>query len=202
MRKVPDRLILIVFLAVIVLSSSYSYAQVRSNIIADEGMNNEQNNVSRDAKNGLNVEVRDNQLSVDLVNAQFRSVIKAIAEKSGFTVVLSSRTAGGKITTKFADIDLERGIMRLLQLVREKNYMFHYDTKGMISKLEIFGGTPGSPGFTSPEMPKRRQISSPKYRKPAVRRTLRSPAPRSRTSRGQPNAPRELENKEEGLHSK
>jgi len=116
-------------------------------------------------KSVINVEIKNDLLSVELENVNFGTAIKAVADKAGFKIEGSGEVFSRKMNTKFTDIDVERGVQRLLQLVKETNYMLHYDTNGQISKLEIFGissaGTPGVAG-RQPAGP------IPAYRRPAV----------------------------------
>lgn len=85
------------------------------------------------------VEVKNGRLSVELVDAGFGEVMQAISEKSGIKMEIAGGVYVKTVTTSFIDLDLERGIARLLSLVKEKNYMIRYDTKGMVSKVEVYG---------------------------------------------------------------
>ncbi|MBI5633371.1 MAG: hypothetical protein HZA15_07840 [Nitrospirae bacterium] len=87
----------------------------------------------------LNVEITNNMLSVELENVDFGTAIKAVAAKAGFKIEGKGEVFSRKLNTRFTDIEIERGVLRLLTLVKESNYMLHYDTGGMISKLEILG---------------------------------------------------------------
>ena len=95
-------------------------------------------------KQVMKIEVRDNLLDVELENVDFGSVIRSIADKAKFKVEGSGAVFGKKLNTKFSDIEIERGVTRLLSLVKERNYMIHYDTQGAISRLEIFPSAQGS----------------------------------------------------------
>jgi len=95
-------------------------------------------------KQVMKIEVRDNLLDVELENVDFGSVIRSIADKAKFKVEGSGAVFGKKLNTRFSDIEIERGVARLLTLVIESNYMIHYDTKGAISRLEILSAAPGS----------------------------------------------------------
>ena len=116
----------------------------------------------------FNVKVENDLLSVELMDADFGTVINSIAEKAGFKVEMTGDVLSRKITTKFDNIDIERGVLRLLTLIKEKNYMSHYDTKGMLSKLEIYGS--GATTMTRPSMPLpvRPQIQRPVFTPPAA----------------------------------
>ena len=104
-------------------------------------------------KQVMHIEVKDHLLTVEIENTDFGTVIRAIAEKANFKVQGSGAAFGKKLNTKFSDIEIERGVSRLLTLVKESNYLVHYDTKGDIRALEIYASTPGSPavsGFRPP----------------------------------------------------
>jgi len=90
-------------------------------------------------KSVLNIEIRNDLLSVELENVDFGAAIKAVGEKAGFKIEGRGEVFSRKLNTRFTDIEVERGVLRLLTLVKESNYMLHYDTRGLISKLEIFG---------------------------------------------------------------
>jgi hypothetical protein len=121
------------------------------------------------------VEVKNGSLSVELVDAGFGEVMNAIAEKSGIKVEIIGGVYAKTVTTSFAGLDLERGIVRLLSLVKEKNYMMRYDAKGMVSKVEV---------YSSGEMPAGRSVpAKPRTMPPAD--TSSFPPSRSRP-RGMP----------------
>jgi len=125
------------------------------------------------------VEVNNGRLSVELVDAGFGEVMQAIAEKSGIEVEIIGGVYTKTMTTSFAGLDIERGIARLLSLVKEKNYMIRYDAKGMVNRVEVYssGATPVnraasvkprtlSPSKTDSLPP----ATSPQRRIPAVRK--------------------------------
>ncbi len=89
--------------------------------------------------------------------------MKSIAEKSGFELKMSGNVYNKKISTKFNDIDLDKGIARLLALIREKNYMVHYDKEGMLSKVEIYGEI-----SASSKAPEPKKSVSPRYQRRRV----------------------------------
>jgi hypothetical protein len=113
----------------------------------------------------LNVEIKNDLLSVELENVDFGTAIRAVADRAGFKIEGSGETFGRKLNTSFTDIEVERGVLRLLSLVHESNYMLHYDTKGMISKLDIFGMSSGRAPSVTARQPFR---SMPALRQPAV----------------------------------
>jgi len=104
-------------------------------------------------KQVMRIEVKNDLLTVDVENMDFGTVIRTIADKANFKVQGSGAVLGKKLNTKFSDIEIERGVSRLLTLVKENNYLIRYDTKGDINTLEIFASSPGSPamsGFRTP----------------------------------------------------
>lgn len=141
---------------------------------------------------GYSVSVKDNLLTVYLIDAEFGKVLRSIAKQTGFTVEIDSDVSGRKVTTRFTNVDLERGINRLLMLIDEKNYLFHYNKKGMISKIAIYGAdiisvsAPTKP--KTPARPRAKKEVVPSWRKP-------KPAPRRRPATDrQPSSTRSLQN--------
>lgn len=121
----------------------------------------------------LNVEIQNDLLSLELENVDFSAVIKAVGEKAGFKIEGKGEVFGRKLNTKFTNIEVERGVLRLLTLVKETNYMLHYDTKGQISKLEILGiGSGRAPAATTTRQPLR---PTPTFRQPADSTLPQSP---------------------------
>lgn len=116
-------------------------------------------------KQKMNIEVKDNLLSVDLLDAEFGSVMKSIGEKANFKVIITGNVLSKKISTNFKDMHIERGILRLISLTREKNYFMYYDSKGLLSKLEMggssFGGSQGSGSWIDRAMKDMKRSSPP-----------------------------------------
>jgi len=140
------------------------------------------------------VEVRDNLLSVELADAEFGGVMNAIAEKAGIKVEITGDVYSKKLTTRFTDVGLERGILRLISLMKEKNYLVQYDAKGGVSKVEIYSAaskpvTPARAGSAAKPRQSRPGSSSlqplPKVQKnpPSSKRIL-SPAGEKATDAG------------------
>jgi len=88
-----------------------------------------------------------------------------VADRAGFKIEGRGETFGRKLNTRFTDIEVERGVLRLLSLVSESNFMLHYDTNGMIRKLDIFGISSGRAPSVTARQPFR---SMPASRQPAV----------------------------------
>jgi len=94
----------------------------------------------------INVDLKDDLLSVDLYEADFRSVLQALSVKGGIKVDMAGDIGKRKLTTKFSGIDLERGILRLMTLMKEKNYTLKYDNKGRVNLIEIYASSPAATG--------------------------------------------------------
>lgn len=124
-------------------------------------------------KSVMKIEVNDGLLSVEISDAEFGNVIKEIAEKAKFKAEISSDVAVKKISTTFKDIEVERGVRRLLTIVKEKDFTISYNTAGLIDKIEVYGGAGISrPVNTQP------QTQKPSVRqKPFQRATPPSPLP-------------------------
>ena len=118
-------------------------------------------------KSVINVEIKDDLLSVELANVDFRAAISAVADKAGFKIEGTGEVFSRKLNTRFTDIEIERGVLRLLSLVQESNYMLYYDTKGLIITLKIFGIRSGkAPSVTTAQSQSLRTTSI--FRRPAV----------------------------------
>ncbi|MBA4374384.1 MAG: hypothetical protein C0402_16150 [Thermodesulfovibrio sp.] len=112
------------------------------------------------AESRMHIEFKDDLLSLDLVDAEFGSVIKTVAARAGIKVEMSGPIQQKKLTTKFSGIELERGILRLMTLMKEKNYTLRYDTAGRVNALEVYGAEISAApaparGHTRPEAPTR-----------------------------------------------
>ncbi|MFC1769945.1 hypothetical protein ACFLZI_02670 [Nitrospirota bacterium] len=79
------------------------------------------------------------RVSVVVINAPFGEVIKEVADQAGFEALVSKDIASKELTTSFRDMDLERGIQRLLTLINHRNYFIFYDEENSIKKIEIYG---------------------------------------------------------------
>jgi hypothetical protein len=101
----------------------------------------------------MKIEVKENRLNVEIENADFGSVIRSIADRAKFRIEGSAGSFGRKLTTKFSDVEIERGISRLFSLAKESNYFLHYNTDGTISKLQIFPAGAGTSAVPGPRQP-------------------------------------------------
>ena len=94
--------------------------------------------------------VENNRLSVEFVNVSFGEILQSIGQKAGFRVEGFNKVLSKKVTTKFSDLDIDTGIIRLFSLVKESNYLINYDPKGSISRLKVYDiKTVGSTGAVS-----------------------------------------------------
>lgn len=147
----------------------------------------QQNTVTEEAapqpevpKQTVSIALKDDRLSVDLINANLGEIIQSIAQKAAFSIEGHSSVFSKTITTKFNDFEIDRGIIRLFSLVKEKNYLINYDAKGTIIKLEIYGGEASG---SIPKTPVRPQVSparqqvSPPAETPSQRPAVSRPVP-------------------------
>jgi len=171
----PDRLLYRLLCLLLVLAAVPASGAGPAQKDMDEDMDDEEETVEtavpEPPKQVMTIEVRENLLSVELENVDFGAVIRAIAEKARFKVEGSGPVFGKKLNTKFSDIEIDRGVARLLTLLKESNYSINYDSKGAISKLEILStaGSPAASGTrpaTGVGAPVRPQIQQP-VRQPA-----------------------------------
>lgn len=194
----PDKILitLLFLLFIIIIGGGSAYAQIPPQDIQQDTVTEEtevtgpQPEVPRRT---VNIALKDDRLSVDLVNATFGDIIQEIARKAAFSIEGYSSVFSKTITTKFDALEVDRGIIRLFSLVKEKNYLINYDTKGAILKLEIYGTeaagsipkTPARPQVS----PVRQQVSPPSPTTPA-RPAIPGISPSRRRSVPQPRIPR------------
>ena len=125
--------------------------------------------------------LENNRLSVEFVNVSFGEILQSIGKKAGFRVEGMSNVLSRKVTTRFNDLDIDSGIIRLFSLVKESNYLINYDTKGSISKIKIYnisavGSTGAVGGITPASTPTREPATVPfrawNSRRRAIRQQL------------------------------
>jgi len=121
---------------------------------------------------GARIDVTGDRLSVDITDTQIGKVLEEIGAQAGFEVVISKSIYDKKLSTSFKSIDMERGLVRLLRLVGETNYFVHYDSRGIISRLEVNAG---------PEAPATKRTTPVKSTAPASRRGFRKNSSRDVT---------------------
>ncbi len=111
-------------------------------------------------KPSSSVTIRDGLLSVELVDADLGNVMNEIAAKMGFKIEINGGVFNKKVSTKFAGLDVARGIERLLSLAQEGNYLIHYNAEGKISEMQLYAPAPVSaiqPGMQNPAIQPYRQ---------------------------------------------
>jgi hypothetical protein len=112
--------------------------------------------------------VDNNHLSVEFVNVSFGEILQSIGNKAGFMVEGMSEVLNRKVTTKFSDLDIDSGIIRLFSLVKESNYLINYDANGSISKLKVYNistvGSTGAVGGITPESSPTREAGAAPFR--------------------------------------
>ncbi len=99
------------------------------------------------------VTVKNNRLSVEFVDVSFGEILLSISKNAGFKVEGSSRVFSTKVTTKFNDVGIDRGLIRLFSLVNESNYLISYNSKGSISKLKVYDILTSPPPSTTTKTP-------------------------------------------------
>ena len=88
---------------------------------------------------GLDIKVHEDRLSVNVKDTAFGDVMAVIANAAGFDVDLSNDVYEMKLSTKFRDTEIQRGIRRLISLINQTNYFIHYGKDGSIKYLEVYG---------------------------------------------------------------
>jgi hypothetical protein len=183
----------------IMTGGSSAYAQTPPQNIQQDTVTEKKAKQPEVPRQTISIAVKNNRLSVDLVNANLGEIIQSIAQKAGFSIEGNSSAFSKTITTKFNDLDMDRGIMRIFSLVKENNYLINYDSKGAISKLEIYGSgavdsvpQPTTRPQVSPVRPQVRPPSAAPSPRPAIQRTS-PPVTRSVPQvPPQPSAPEEM----------
>jgi hypothetical protein len=114
---------------------------------------------------GLHVRVQGDRLSVNAKDQIFGDVIALVANSVGFDVDLTNDVFNMKLSTRFMDAMLQKGILRLISLIDQKNYFISYRPDGSIIKLEVYGDlTSGQRTLKSG----RQRISSPPPTPPTI----------------------------------
>jgi hypothetical protein len=96
---------------------------------------------------GLDISLLGDHLSVELKEADFGVVMSEIAAMAGFELDMSETVSQRKLSTKFSDLEIQRGIQRLFTLINHRNYFIYYNAEGSITKVEVF-----STGQRKPKM--------------------------------------------------
>jgi hypothetical protein len=179
-------LISLLALLVIIIDGGSAYPQTPPPVSQQRAPTDESSPQPEVVKQTSTIKVENNLLSVELVNADFGEIIKSIAQKARFGIEGYSDAFRTTVTTKFANIEIERGFARLFSLVKESNYLISYDAKGSISKLEIYGNA--AAGSVKP--PATRQVSPSRQAvRPSTSTTSRPVSPRISRPEAQPLPP-------------
>jgi hypothetical protein len=118
----------------------------------------------------LDVRVKDEMMSVDAHLAEIGQIMEEISQKAGFELSMSPQLKSLPLDISIADIDMERGIRRILNLANLRSFMLEYAQDGSISKLKVFQkGT----SVAAPHRPQHRPAS----KKQAVASPTRSDTP-------------------------
>lgn len=99
----------------------------------------------------FSVKVNRGRLTIKANKATFGGIMDKIGQAAGFEVAISPDVAARTVTTEFSDIELERGIQRLMGLISHRNFFMFYGRDGNIKKIEIYGtGRISSDSHTKP----------------------------------------------------
>lgn len=193
----PERMLITLMFSLLLVGGGPAYAQGPAKDVQQAPPASEATPQPEAPKHISTIMVEDNRLSVEFVNVNFGEILRSISQKAGFQLEGTSPAFSKQVTTKFTDLDLDKGIVRLFSLVKETNYLVSYDAKGAVAKLKLpstttFGKTAviGSPG--GPQSP----AMSPINRSRRSRRFQR-PAPGAPAQATQPAPPQPAETEEE-----
>lgn len=143
--------------------SAGGVSEARQNAPAPDGAGITVSNVTEPAQKFLfEVDVTDGLLSVDVRKAYFGEVMEAVAREAGFTADIAEGVFDKKLSARFSNIKIERGITRLITLIKEKNYFIYYGPDGSIRRVEVQGASVSKP----PPTPTRRTRTSTRQRRP------------------------------------
>jgi len=186
----PRIILLALLLSVLVIGGGPAYAQEPP----DEGTQEEAPESEATAqpeipKHISTVMVEGNRLSVEFANVSFGEILRSISQKAGFQIEGSSPVFSKQITTKFTDLDLDKGIIRLFSLVKENNYFISYDAKGAIALVKIPTAKAGGKTYSTAPVAPRSQGTI------RQRRIFRRPGvPGAPAAAPQPESPQPEEN--------
>ncbi len=98
------------------------------------------------------VRVRSGMLSVKLEGALFGPTLQEIGRQAGFEAVITPEIAQKELSTTFRDMDLQKGLQRLLSLISHRNFFIYYGANDSITRIEVYGSgevqKPGRRGKT------------------------------------------------------
>lgn len=85
------------------------------------------------------VRVRSGMLSVKLESALFGPTLQEIGRQAGFEAVITAEISQKELSTTFRDMDLQKGIQRLLSLISHRNFFIYYGADDTITRIEVYG---------------------------------------------------------------
>lgn len=85
------------------------------------------------------VRVRSGMLSVKLENALFGPTLEEIGRQAGFEALITPEVASKELSTTFRDMELQKGIQRLLSLISHRNFFIYYGANDSITSIEVYG---------------------------------------------------------------
>jgi hypothetical protein len=132
----------------------------------------------------LDVRIRDASLSVDAHQAELGRIIDEISKQADFELSMSPELRSRKLSVTFKEVDIEKGIRRLLSLADLKSFIVEYAQDGSVNKLRVFKRSSAvavAPNWTQQRPAFRGQgTASPRYAPsrmvPARRQAVPSPA--------------------------
>ena len=84
------------------------------------------------------VRVRSGMLTVKLEGAAFGQTLEEIGRQAGFEVAVSPEIASKQLSTTFRDMELQKGIQRLLSLISHRNFFIYYGADDSITRIEVY----------------------------------------------------------------
>lgn len=154
-------------------------------------------------KDEKRIKVLNNRLSVDLRDAEFGGVMKEIGDMAGFEVKISTAISNKTLSTSFSNMEMQRGINRLLTLISQKNYFIYYAPDNSISRIEVF--VPGKgPGKRSASewRPSTEPVPEPSTGPGRPTYSLPQKSPEPVPFRGRPRMPRNRRSSEKPVVEK
>jgi hypothetical protein len=134
---------------------------------------------------GAEVIVTNGRLTVSAQDAAIGNILSAISEQAGFEIAISPDVAPKTLSTQFTNMDIQKGIERLLALINHNDYFIYYGKDGGISRIEVHGAEE-NPDSSTQNTRGRDSRNIP----PANNRRLRPPV--RRTPRPVPSTPNRI----------
>jgi hypothetical protein len=77
-------------------------------------------------------------LSVEAYNMRFGDILEEVGRQAGFETSISPEIASRELSTAFRDLEMQKGIQRLLSLISHRNYFIYYGPDDSITKIEVY----------------------------------------------------------------